>query len=199
MLQIQNTLVSLDLIEEFFMCDLDACKGECCIEGDAGAPVTQEELRAIDAVLPAVADDLTPAARRVIEEQGTGYIDEEGDLVTSIVCGRDCVFTTYAPGGLCLCALEKAWREGRAPQTKPMSCHLYPARLKELPGGLTAINYHHWAICRAARLLGHRKGVRAYQFLREPLTRRFGEQWYAELEQAAREWLAQTSAQNRSE
>ena len=153
--------------------------------------MTRRELEDIDKVVPLVSDDLTPAARRVIEEQGTGYVDEEGDLVTSIVCGRDCVFTTYAPGGLCLCALEKASREGRAPQTKPMSCHLDPARLKELPGGLTAVNYHHWNICKPARLLGRRKGVRAYEFLREPLTRRFGEAWYAELAEAAREWLAQ--------
>ncbi len=190
MLLIKNTLVSLDLIEEYFACDLDACHGECCIEGDAGAPVTREELDAIEAVLPAVMDDLTPAARRVIEQEGTGYVDEEGDLVTSIVCGRDCVFTTYAPGGLCLCALEKASREGRAPQTKPISCHLYPVRLKELPGGMTGVNFHHWKICHAARARGLREGIRAYEFLREPLTRRFGADWYDELALAAREWLA---------
>lgn len=189
MLLIQNILVSLDLIEEYFECDIEACLGQCCIEGDAGAPVTRAELAAIDDVLPVVLDDLTPAARRVIEQEGTGYVDEEGDLVTSIVCGRDCVFTTYAPGGLCLCALEKASRQGRAPATKPISCHLYPARIKELAGGITAINMHHWKICAPARKLGKQKGVRAYQFLKEPLIHRFGAAWYAELEEAAREWL----------
>ena len=190
MLIIKDTLVSLDLIEEYFHCDLSACRGECCVEGDAGAPVTREELDAIDAVLPLVKDDLTPAALRVIESDGTGYVDEEGDLVTSIVCGRDCVFTTYAPGGLCLCALEKAYREGRAPHTKPMSCHLYPARLKSLPGGMTAVNLHRWKICEPARKLGRSKGVRAYEFLRDPLIRRFGADWYAELELTARQWLS---------
>lgn len=189
MLQIQNTLVSLDLIEEYFACDLEACHGECCVEGDAGAPVTPEEVKEIDKVVDLVKEDLTPQALRVIERQGTSYVDEEGDLVTSIVCGRDCVFTTYAPGGICLCALEKAWREGRAPHTKPMSCHLYPVRLKELAGGITALNLHHWKVCEPARKRGRREGIRAYQFLKEPLIRRFGRAWYEELCEAAQAWL----------
>lgn len=100
MLQIQNTLVSLDLVERFFCCDLQSCLGQCCIEGDAGAPVTEEECERLREVLPEVWDDLSPAARRVIEEQGVAYVDEEGDLVTSIVDGRNCVFTCYASGGM---------------------------------------------------------------------------------------------------
>jgi len=191
MLQIKNTLVSLDIIEEYFCCNLEECLGQCCIDGDAGAPLTADEDAAIRDVLPVVEPMLTPAARRVIEQEGTSYIDEEGDLVTSIVCGRDCVYTTFAPGGICLCALEKASREGLAPATKPMSCHLYPARLHELPGGMTAVNFHHWKICRSARSEGHRRGIRAYQFLREPLIRRFGAEWYEELCIAADEWLKQ--------
>lgn len=192
MFQIKNTLVSLDIVEEFFHCDLSACLGQCCIDGDAGAPVTEQEMTQIDAVLPAVKDDLTPQAREVINADGTSYIDEEGDLVTSIVCGRDCVFTTFAPGGLCLCALEKAYREGRAPDTKPISCSLYPIRLKELPGGMIALNFHHWNICKPARTLGRKKGIRAYQFLREPLIKRFGADWYAELEEVATAWLTRS-------
>ena len=108
MLQIGNALVSLDLIEQFFCCDLDKCLGECCIEGDAGAPITKEEYAKIKEILPEVWDDLLPAAKRVIEEQGVGYVDEEGDLVTSIVDGRNCVFTCYGENGMCLCAIEKA-------------------------------------------------------------------------------------------
>lgn len=190
MLQIQHTLVSLDLVEQFFCCDLEACHGECCIEGDAGAPLSDDEVQPIRDALPAVWDMLTPAARRAINEEGICYHDEEGDLVTQIVGGRDCVFTTYAPGGICLCALEKAYREGRAPQCKPMSCHLYPVRLKEY-AGFTAVNFHHWKICRPAVACGKAKGIRAYEFLKEPLTRRFGQEWYNELELTAREYLRQ--------
>lgn len=192
MLQIDDTLVSLDLIERYFCCDLDSCRGECCIEGDAGAPVTPEELELIEEMTPIVWDDLTPAAQRVLQEQGAAYYDEEGDLVTSIVDGRDCVFTTYATGGLCLCALEKAWREGRSPNgfCKPSSCHLYPVRLQQY-SGFTAVNLHRWKICKCAEVLGREKGIRAYQFLKQPLVNRFGEQWYARLCEAAEAWLAQ--------
>lgn len=191
MLQIDDTLVSLDLIERYFCCDLDSCHGECCIEGDAGAPITAEEYEKLQELTPAVWDDLTPAAQRVLEEQGPAYYDEDGDLVTSIVDGRDCVFTTYAPGGVCLCALEKAFREGRTTGfCKPQSCHLYPVRLKEYDG-FTAVNLHRWKICKCAEVLGRRKGIRAYQFLKQPLTARFGEEWYAKLCEAAGAWLEQ--------
>ncbi|MCM1320116.1 MAG: DUF3109 family protein [Muribaculaceae bacterium] len=191
MLQIDDTLVSLDVVEKYFCCDLDKCLGECCIEGDAGAPITPEEYEKLQEVTPQVWDYLTPAAQRVLEEQGPAYYDCDGDLVTSIVDGRDCVFTTYAPGGMCLCALEKAWRDGKAPMSKPMSCHLYPIRLKELSGGITALNYHSWNICKAAELLGRSKGLRVYQFLQGPLERRFGKDWYRELKLVADEWLKQ--------
>uniref|UniRef100_UPI003FEFDE44 DUF3109 family protein n=1 Tax=Candidatus Limisoma sp. TaxID=3076476 RepID=UPI003FEFDE44 len=141
MLQIGNALVSLDLIEQFFCCDLDKCLGECCIEGDAGAPITKEEYAKIKEILPEVWDDLLPAAKRVIEEQGVGDVDEEGDLVTSIVDGRNCVLTCYGENGMCLCAIEKAYRAGKIDFYKPISCHLYPALLQEFPD-FTAVNYH---------------------------------------------------------
>lgn len=190
MLEIQNTLVSLDLVERFFCCDLASCLGQCCIDGDAGAPVTDAEVERLREVLPAIWDDLAPAARRVIEEQGVAYTDEEGDLVTSIVNGRDCVFTCYAPGGMCLCAIEKAYREGRVGWRKPSSCALYPVRLKEYKD-FTAVNLHRWKICKCAEVLGRREGIRAYQFLKGPLTERFGEAWYAELAATCEEYLRQ--------
>ncbi len=190
MLQIQNTLVSLDLVARFFCCDLQSCLGQCCIEGDAGAPVTEEECERLREVLPEVWDDLSPAARRVIEEQGVAYVDEEGDLVTSIVDGRNCVFTCYASGGMCLCAIEKAYREGRVGWMKPSSCHLYPVRLTEYKD-FTAVNLHRWKICKCAEVLGRREGIRAYQFLRGPLTARFGEAWYEELASTCEEYLRQ--------
>lgn len=190
MIIIQNTLVSLDLIEKFFVCDLDSCLGQCCIDGDAGAPLLPEEKEAIDKHIDEILPLLNPQARKCIEEEGTSYIDVEGDLVTQIVGGRDCVFTTYAEGGKCLCALEKAYREGKLPQLKPSSCHLYPVRLKNC-GDLTAVNLHRWKICKCAEISGRKKGVRAYEFLKEPLIRRFGTEWYDELERTAKEWLAQ--------
>lgn len=188
MLLIKDTLVSLDLIERFFVCDLDACHGQCCIDGDAGAPLTPEERDDIDRHMDCILPLLNPGARREIEEVGSSYTDPDGDLVTQIVCGKDCVYTTYNKDGVCLCALEKAYREGKLPQLKPSSCHLYPVRLKKI-GDLTAVNLHRWKICRPAETLGRKTGVRAYQFLKEPLIRRFGPEWYDELCLTASEWL----------
>ena len=188
MLQIQNALVSLDVIEKFFVCNLDKCLGECCIEGDAGAPITEQEYAQLKEILPEVYADLLPAARQRIDEAGVAYVDEEGDLVTQIVEGRNCVFTCYGEGGMCMCAIEKAYREGRIDFYKPISCHLYPLRLTDYPS-FTAINYHSWKICKAAEVLGRAKGVRVYQFLKEPLIRRFGKEWYDELVLACEAYL----------
>ena len=190
MLEIQNTLVSLDLIERFFCCDLDKCLGECCIEGDAGAPITEDERQQIEAILPEIFDELSPAAQREIRENGVAYIDQEGDLVTSIIDGRNCVFTCFEPGGMCHCAIERAYRQGRINFYKPISCHLYPVRLKEY-ADFTAVNLHRWKICRCAEVLGRKLGLRAYQFLKEPLIRRFGQAWYDELALTAEEYLRQ--------
>ncbi len=190
MLEIQNTLVSLDLLERYFCCDLDKCLGECCIEGDAGAPITEDERRQIEDILPEIFDDLMPAAQREIKEHGVAYIDEEGDLVTSIVDGRNCVFTCYEPGGMCHCAIERAFRQGRVNFMKPVSCHLYPVRVKEY-ADFTAVNFHRWKICHCAEVLGRKLGVRAYKFLKEPLIRRFGEEWYDELDHTADEYFRQ--------
>lgn len=191
MLQIQDTLVSLDLAERYFCCDIDACLGECCIEGDAGAPITPEEHEEIDRLLPVIKPRLLPSAIRRIDEAGTGYVDEEGDLVTQIVEGRNCVFTSYAPGGVCQCAIECACSAGETGGfRKPMSCALYPVRLTEYPT-FTAVNYHRWDICRPAEKLGKKLGIRLYQFLKGPLTERFGRAWYDELCEACEAYLAE--------
>lgn len=189
MLQIGDKLVSLDLIERYFVCDLDACLGACCIEGDEGAPVTQEESARIAEVLPEVHEYMTPGGLREVEENGVDYLDREGDRVTSLVNGCECAFTCREPGGMCLCALEKACRAGAIPQdVKPISCRLYPVRVKEYDG-FTAVNLHRWKICRPAEKLGARLGIRAYEFLKGPLAARFGQEWYDELELTAREYL----------
>lgn len=190
MLEIQNTLVSLDLIERFFCCDLDKCLGQCCVEGDAGAPITEAENKQIAKITPQIMQDLLPSAQRRIKEAGTSYIDEEGDLVTQIVDGRDCVFTCYEPGGKCMCAIEKAFNRGELSFRKPISCALYPVRITKYPD-FTAVNFHRWKICKSAEVLGRKLGLRAYQFLKGPLTDYFGKEWYDELCEAAEAYLAE--------
>ena len=190
MIQIDDTLVSLDVIERYFLCDLSKCKGECCVKGDSGAPLEDSELAKLQKVLPIIWDDLSPKAQEVIHKQGVAYIDEEGDTVTSIVNGKDCVFTCYGEDGMCMCAIEKAYREGRVSFYKPLSCHLYPIRVTRYPA-FTAVNYHRWKICKAAEVLGRKEGVKVYRFLREPLIRSFGEEWYDELDRTAQAYLQQ--------
>ncbi len=199
MLEIQNTLVSLDLIERYFCCDLSACKGACCIEGDAGAPLTESERDTIDSLLPELRGDILPSALSRIDEEGTSYVDEEGDLVTQIVEGKNCVWTCYGEDGECLCAIERACSQGRTGGfRKPESCALYPVRLTEYPS-FTAVNLHRWKICRPAEKLGRKLGLRAYEFLRGPLTARFGAEWYEELDTAARAYLAEYGDNNAPE
>lgn len=181
MFQIQNTLVTLDIVERFFCCDLEKCLGACCIEGDAGAPVTESEVGEINRVLPEIERDMLPRAIEEVRDNGIAYRDPEGELVTTLLDGRNCAFSCYGPGGVCLCAIEKARREGRIDGfLKPISCSLYPLRVTEYKD-FTAVNYHRWEICRSAEQLGRRKGIRLYQFLKEPLIRRFGAEWYDEL------------------
>lgn len=190
MIQIQDVVVSFDLLREKFLCDLSACRGACCIEGDAGAPLELDEVAQIEEVLPLIREELSPEARAVIDKQGVAYVDEEGDLVTSIVNGKDCVFTCRGADGNCYCAIEKACREGKTGFLKPVSCHLYPARVKDF-GMCKGVNYHHWNICKAAILRGEKEGMPLYKFLKGPLIRKFGTEWYAELETVAEEMKKQ--------
>lgn len=189
MLQIGKTLVSLDLIERYFVCDLESCLGACCIEGDEGAPIQEHESERIRNVLEAVEPMMTPGGVREVRDNGVDYFDRDGDRVTALVNGCECAFTCREAGGLCLCALEKARRQGAIEEdVKPISCRLYPVRVKEYDG-FTAVNLHRWKICRPAEKLGKKSGVRAYQFLKEPLIARFGEEWYNELDFTAGEYL----------
>ncbi|MDR1259232.1 MAG: DUF3109 family protein [Tannerellaceae bacterium] len=190
MLHIGDTLVSLDILERQFVCDLAMCKGACCVDGDAGAPLEEDELPALHRVLPVVWDDLAPQAQAVIREQGVACVDEEGDTVTSIVNGKDCVFTCYDSSGTCKCAIEKAWNEGRADFCKPISCHLYPVRVKSFET-YKAVNYNRRRICAAAEALGKKGRTPLYRFLRDALIRKFGKDWYEELELCAGEWMKQ--------
>lgn len=179
-LQVGQVLLSSDLITEEFCCDLDQCHGACCIEGDAGAPVTMDEVMELENNLDNVWPLLSATAQAVIDRQGVAYTDREGDLVTSIVGGKDCVFTCY-DGPTCLCAVEKACREGRCRFQKPVSCALYPVREKTFNDGTVGLNYHRWEVCQCARQKGRRLHLPLYRFLRGPLVRRFGQPWYDEL------------------
>lgn len=186
MIQIGDVVVSLDVLKEKFLCNLDACKGACCIEGDAGAPVELDEIEKLEEVLPIIWEGLAPEAREVIDKQGVVYTDQEGDLVTSIVHNKDCVFTCYDERGCCYCAIEKAFREGKTDFYKPVSCHLYPIRVGDY-GPYKAVNYNRWDVCKAAVLLGQKENLPVYKFLKEPLIRKFGEEWYAELAEVTEE------------
>ncbi|MCD7935524.1 MAG: DUF3109 family protein [Tannerellaceae bacterium] len=190
MIQIDDTLVSLDLLEGRFICDLGQCKGECCVEGDSGAPLEDEEVAELEKVLPVIWEDLSPEAQAIIEEQGVAYVDNDGDLVTSIVDGKNCVFTCYEADGTCSCAIERAFRAGKTNYYKPVSCHLYPVRVANY-ATYRAVNYDRWAVCKAAEILGKKEGVPVYRFLKTPLIRKFGEEWYKELEKVAAEWEQQ--------
>ena len=186
MLQIDDTIISLDLLDELFVCDLGVCKGICCIEGDDGAPLEIEEVKIIEDLLPIIWDDLSDKSKAVILEQGISYIDYDGEPVTSIVNGAECVFTYTDEQGQCKCAIEKAFREGKTDFYKPISCHLYPVRLQKYDD-YTAVNYHRWKVCNCARKLGGKLDVPVYKFLKEPLTRKFGESWFEQLEIADEE------------
>ena len=187
MLQIDDTIISLELLKERFVCDLNSCKGICCIEGDDGAPLEEAEVKIIEDLLPVIWDDLSEVSKSVISKQGVSYIDQDGEPVTSIVNGAECVFTYTDELGVCKCAIEKAFREGKTNFYKPISCHLYPVRLQKYDE-FTAVNYHRWSVCSCARKLGGKLGVPVYQFLKEPLIRRFGSEWFEQLEIADKEF-----------
>lgn len=190
MLLIDDKVVSLDVVEKYFCCDLDRCLGLCCIEGDAGAPLLDHEVAELEKALPVIYADLTPAGRRAIEEQGVAYRDRDGDLVTTLADSQACAFATFGKDGMCLCALEKAHREGRLDFCKPRSCHLYPVRLSRY-ASFTALNYHRWKICKPAETLGRKSGLRVYQALEIPLVEAFGREWYDSFRMAADEYLKQ--------
>ena len=186
-MEVGGILISSEILTEKFCCDYEKCKGICCVEGDAGAPVTLDEIVAMEDVLDDVWPMLSASAQSVIDHQGVAYADRDGDMVISIVRGKDCVFTCY-DGDNCLCALESAYRHGKTTFVKPISCALYPIREKNFGNGLIGLNYHRWDVCRDAREKGKALDLPVYRFLKEPLIRRFGEAWYQELCDVAAEF-----------
>ena len=179
-IQIGDVLVSEDVVYEYFACDYPVCKGACCIVGDSGAPLEEEEIPGLERDYPSFSALMSEAGRSAAEASGFFAVDRDGDLVTPLVPGtEECAFCRFE-GDNCLCAIEKA---GLA---KPVSCALYPIRVKKFRGGGMALNLHRWDICRCAFERGRREGIRVYQFLRGPLIRRFGPDFYDALCAAAK-------------
>ncbi|RSK50332.1 DUF3109 family protein [Hymenobacter rigui] len=180
MIQIQHTIISDDVRENFFVCNLEACKGACCVEGDLGAPLEEEELQILQQEYEAIKPFLTEAGRQAIEQQGLYIKDWEGDYSTTTINDRECAYALYDEKGILKCGIEDAWRAGATSFKKPISCHLYPIRVTKYDG-FEALNYDRWNICSPACSFGANLGVRVYQFLKDPLIRKYGEAWYQEL------------------
>jgi hypothetical protein len=179
MLRINDTIFSLDIIEKKFSCDLHHCKGACCRYGDSGAPLTDNEVLILDGIYPVVKSFLRPDGISAIIKQGTNTIDIENDKVTPLIDNLDCAYSVF-DGEIMMCGFEKAWSEGKISFRKPVSCHLFPLRIKHF-SDFTAVNYQELAICSGGREAGKRDGIYLYEFLREPMIRAFGEQIYNEL------------------
>jgi hypothetical protein len=175
-----ETLISEDVLEKEFVCNLSACSGACCVEGEFGAPLDEEEIAEIDRNLEAIKPYMTAQGRRKIARGIFAERDPDGDLVTKCIKGRDCVFA-ISENGIYKCAIEKAFEDGKSDFRKPISCHLYPIRISKV-GEYEALNYSKWDICSDACKLGQKLKVPVYKFLRAPLIRKFGEEWYSELE-----------------
>ena len=187
MIQIDDKLISEDLFSEEFVCNLAKCKGICCVDGDAGAPLDEDETKKLDEIYPKIKSYLRPEGIQAIEEQGTYTLDFEGDLVTPLVNNAECAYVIFDEKGYTKCAIEKAYEDGVIDWQKPISCHLYPIRITEY-SNFSAINYHEWDICSDACTLGKELGVKVYQFLKKPLIRKYGEEFYQTLSEAAEEW-----------
>ena len=184
MFQLGKTIVSEEILEKDFVCNLSACKGACCIAGEAGAPLEQEETGILEEIYPKVKPFLRNEGIAAIEAQGTYVIGEDGEFETPLIDGADCAYVTFDKKGTALCGIEEAHNRGDISWKKPVSCQLYPVRVQDY-SEFSAVNYHHWYICDDACTLGKELQVPVYKFVKEALIRKFGEDWYEELEKVA--------------
>ncbi len=187
MFQIGKTIVSEDLFLEEFTCNLKACKGICCVEGDSGAPLLKEEKAILDHIFDTVKPYLSPQGIAAIHSQGKYVIDKEGELTTPLINGKECAYVVQDDEGTYLCGIEKAYLDKKIDWQKPVSCHLYPVRVKDFTEFM-AVNYNRWDICSTACELGKQLKKPLYQYLKTPLIRRFGTDWYEEMEIIAKEY-----------
>jgi len=182
MVQIDDKIISLDIFEKKFCCNLGKCKGACCIHGDAGAPLEQHEAETLEKILPEVMPYLSEKSQQAITEKGPHYLDRDGDLVTQLVKGAECAFVVMEDG-IAFCGIERAWMDKKVDFRKPISCFLYPIRVKKYPD-FEALNYDQWEICRDARKDGVEKGMEVFRFLKDPIITKYGEAFYNEMEEA---------------
>jgi len=194
MVEVGKAIISLDVFAKEFVCDLHACKGACCEEGDSGAPLEKEELEIIDDIYENVKPYLPESGIKAIEKQGKYIVDSDGDYVTPLVNKRECAYTIYEQG-IAKCGIEKAYFDKKISWRKPISCHLYPIRIKQY-ADFDAVNYDKQDICSPARACGAKLKVPVYKFLKEPLIRKYGIEWYSEVEDIAK-YLPQLKAMNK--
>lgn len=184
MFQLGKTIISEEIIEKDFVCNLNSCKGACCIEGDAGAPVEEDEEKILQEIYPKVKPYLRPEGIKAIEEQGTSIRTKNNEIETPLINNADCAYVIFDKKGTALCGIEEAYNQGDISWKKPVSCHLYPVRVQDY-SEFSAVNYHKWEICDDGCTLGKELQVPVYKFVKQALIRKFGEDWYNELEQVA--------------
>ncbi len=187
MFQLGKTIVSEEIIEKDFVCNLSACKGACCVDGDAGAPLELEETKILEGIYPKVKPFLRKEGIAAIESQGIFTTNDFGEHETPLINGADCAYVIFDKKGTALCAIEEAYNQGVINWKKPVSCHLYPVRVKDYTE-FSAVNYHKWEICDDACALGKELQVPVYKFVKQALIRKFGEDWYMELEKVAEKY-----------
>ncbi len=192
MIILGQTLLSDELYEEQFVCDLPHCRGGCCVEGDAGAPLSEEEAGMLEAIASRVSAFMLPEGLKAVKKQGYWVKDEEGEITTPLVEGKQCAYVFYDEKGIARCAIERCQEEGLIDFQKPISCHLYPIRINKYPH-YEALNYHRWPLCDCARTKGRKLKVRVYRFVKDALVRKYGEEWYDELEEYIRYSYQDTS------
>lgn len=188
MFQLGKTIISEDILEKDFVCNLSACKGACCIQGDAGAPLDQEETEILEKIYPKIKPYLRKEGVSAINSQGTSTTNENGEHETPLINDKDCAYVVFDEKKVALCAIEEAYNQGDVSFKKPISCHLYPVRIKDY-SQFSAVNYHQWQVCDDACTLGKEMQVPVYKFVKQALIRKFGEKWYLELEQFAQSRL----------
>ena len=181
LIEVKDKVVSTQIFERKFVCDLNACKGACCIEGDAGAPLTLDEIDVIEEDLEAIKPYMRPEGIAAVEENGVFYMDIDNEPVTTLVNGKECAFVYFDENGITKCSIEQAHKDGKTDFKKPISCHLYPIRAKKF-NEFTALSYNEWDICAPACSCGEELNVSVYRFLKEPIIRAYGEAFYKELE-----------------
>lgn len=180
MISIGKTIVSEEVIKKQFSCDLKACHGECCVQGDSGAPLEEEEIGIIEDYLEDIKPYMTKAGKKAVRKNGVFDYDSDGEFVTTLVDGQECAFV-YFENEIALCAIEKAYREGKIDYIKPISCHLYPIRISKFKD-FEAVNYHKWQICDLALLKGKKEQTALYEFVKDPLIRKYGKDWFNQLD-----------------